>query len=1319
MANTNTNTTTNNKMGGGVIEAEYLWGVRGEVGGCVVHVDQNTVVYPAGAFLVLHNTTSHQQQFVSIAEEAMPTALAISPKRQYLCVCRGGESPAVSVWDVEGRKRLRFLSCGEMTSDHYVSAAFTQDEKMVAAQGGAPDWTLVLFLWEKGKVFSVLRLSDTPGLGPVASLTCHPEDNGVLSVVGERVLKLFRLNDKLLKTWGYQGGHNYNSECQVWADQHTLLVGTDNGSVLVLEEGELRTELQVSHPQLPPSEKRASSAKGVGVPGGSGPCHRRVTALVVFSGGFLCACGPDKIFVFQKSEDINEHYFQRYMLRVCEASPAALVSGRGEHNITALTLCPAEKTVVAATHTNQLFSNPLPSLDAAKLPSLMFSPLHARLHEGGVVDADTCLWKPVVVTGGTDRTLRVWDYQNHTLLLTHTFREDIFSLAIHPTGLHVAVGLTDTLRLHHMLFDTLRVLSEVRIRRCSACCYSPGGNTLAAADGHLVILTSTITLKKLHTLKGHTAKVSDMGWYPDGSAVIGCAEDGTVIGWDTCHGQSLWQVNSLESCKYLAAGLSLDGNATQLVGHEGSFTEITGGQMVQEMNCTSGGEVVSASLSPVKTLVAMGTSTGHLLLNKFPLHMATSTFTTIPAHVGPISKVVVTGEEGRVVTCGRDGAVVVWRLAELDDKSPGFLAARERLQDLPSVPEMLVSREDLERTRDRMEELERNVSYQVRDKEVHLGLQQQEFLASKDALLVRHQAEVDKLHQIIQEGERERERLEASHRDALEQVNYEHQGVFADHQQELRKKLLYEYSKQDKLETRLKEMQLNLDRQVAEAEHRTREELQQRLNQQDKVVTQLTADLEKTTAELERERTEGAEVLRLVEASTEAELGQVRSSLHAQLVEEHDNVIKLRSERAALRKNFVGMQRECEQKEGEVRGLVEERGRLQATVKGLEREVEALRREVNHRDDIIREREGSITSSREQVVELEKQKFLLQHQMELLREELHPLQAALDLRAQQVKQLEEEMGETRLVVGARERQVKELSQKVATAGKTGRHLEQRHHTLATALTRVLADLATTTHLLHHPKKLKDAVKSLNDKYIRSGRHKEFWTRPDLDKLAQGSSDLEVGVMGEDTAVPELLRQREMLERSVATLRAQSIKQTAAHKDRVTSLVKENRELVGRVGVLEERVWQLEGQTRQLESVAGLRDPYSGKRRASRDHLVQQLAQQADTITRLTRQLRLAQTQKRGDGDSGGEMTTKEEEMKQVLVTEEYPTEEGLVKEKKEEMVMPLGMSGEDNTTTITAITTTMTVTTTTLSSKHQHITLPSRLPALDPRTPPQ
>ena len=65
------------------------------------------------------------------------------------------------------------------------------------------------------QVFSTLRLSDTPGLGPVVSVSFHPEDPTIISLVGERVLKLYKLHDKLLKTWGYQGGGSHNSQCQV------------------------------------------------------------------------------------------------------------------------------------------------------------------------------------------------------------------------------------------------------------------------------------------------------------------------------------------------------------------------------------------------------------------------------------------------------------------------------------------------------------------------------------------------------------------------------------------------------------------------------------------------------------------------------------------------------------------------------------------------------------------------------------------------------------------------------------------------------------------------------------------------------------------------------------------------------------------------------------------------------------------------------------------------------------------------------------------------------------------------------------------------
>ena len=73
------------------------------------------------------------------------------------------------------------------------------------------------------------------------------------------------------------------------------------------------------------------------------------------------------------------------------------------------------------------------------------------------------------------------------------------------------------------------------------------------------------------------------------------------------------------------------------------------------------------------------------------------------------------------------------------------------------------------------------------------------------------------------------------------------------------------------------------------------------------------------------------------------------------------------------------------------------------------------------------------------------------------------------------------------------------------------------------------------------------------------------------------------------------------------------------------ILQENTELLARVRELEERAWRLEGEARRAESLAGLRDPRSCRRKASRDHLVQTLSRQADTIARLQQQLREAQT----------------------------------------------------------------------------------------------
>lgn len=69
--------------------------------------------------------------------------------------------------------------------------------------------------------------------------------------------------------------------------------------------------------------------------------------------------------------------------------------------------------------------------------SLVFSPLHCQHHTEPILAADTCLWKNYCVTVAKDRSLMLWDYHDHNLLLKETFKEDLYSVALHPTGIPI------------------------------------------------------------------------------------------------------------------------------------------------------------------------------------------------------------------------------------------------------------------------------------------------------------------------------------------------------------------------------------------------------------------------------------------------------------------------------------------------------------------------------------------------------------------------------------------------------------------------------------------------------------------------------------------------------------------------------------------------------------------------------------------------------------------------------------------------------------------------------------------------------------------
>ena len=121
------------------------------------------------------------------------SALALNPTRNLIAFTEYGDRPLLTVYDLENRKKLKLLRCAEFKSHDVVSLAFSHDSKYILVQGGHPDYQLVYFFWEKGKVitsitryfclssfvekksFYIIRVVSQSSGGSVGSVSFHPK----------------------------------------------------------------------------------------------------------------------------------------------------------------------------------------------------------------------------------------------------------------------------------------------------------------------------------------------------------------------------------------------------------------------------------------------------------------------------------------------------------------------------------------------------------------------------------------------------------------------------------------------------------------------------------------------------------------------------------------------------------------------------------------------------------------------------------------------------------------------------------------------------------------------------------------------------------------------------------------------------------------------------------------------------------------------------------------------------------------------------------------------------------------------------------------
>jgi WD40 repeat protein len=299
----------------------------------------------------------------------------------------------------------------------------------------------------------------------------------------------------------------------------------------------------------------------------------------------------------------------------------------------------------------------------------LFTHNHTTLqgHKGWVLSVAISADGKRIVSGGWDRTVKVWDAttgQHLRTLQGHTAA--VLAVAISSDGKRiVSASSDDGVKVWDL--NTGKELLSFRGRRASVSgvAISPDGRRIVIGGvDKTVHIHEATTGKHLRTLKGHTDAVTGVAISADGKRIVSGSLDKTVKVWDAHTGKALL---TLEGHTRLVQSVAISGDGKRIVSGSHDQTvkvwdAITGKGLLTLEGHTP--MVLSVAFSGDGRRIVSGggdgmvkvwdTATGKQLLS-------------LKGHTGPVSSVTMSVDGKRIVSASWDKTMKVWDVASRHD----------------------------------------------------------------------------------------------------------------------------------------------------------------------------------------------------------------------------------------------------------------------------------------------------------------------------------------------------------------------------------------------------------------------------------------------------------------------------------------------------------------------------------------------------------------------------------------------------------------------------------------------------------------------------
>jgi len=1102
------------------LSKRHAFGIKSDIYGCIHWLDENTVAYPVGRNVVMHNIHSNAQKFFLTSEKTEAiSAIALSPNKKFIAIAESGEHPQIQIVDTNTRKRRKVLTVTDLGSDRFVCLQFSGDGRHLATQGGAPSWNLLYWNWERSKPLAqtpVTRDNLTTGSAAGASrlggdggashfnnvvshVTINPRDPLHIVVSGNGLYRCYRYVDGLLKAvpGGLGKAHAQNFTTHAWVTEDRIVVATENGDLLLIEDGEFRCPLPAA-----PSDNHS------------------ILCILPTSRGFVCGGDSGVIHVFETSDDKDIYRRVRALSvdRESNGSGGGMIpvgSGGGiagapmttggsglvpggledantrRSAIRAFAITQGEDMIALATSQQQILGLPF-NVDWSKTSeNPVFQSICQPFHAGPIVGLDTCVRKPLVATSSTDKTVRIWNIQEHTVEIIKSFPTEPSAIALHPSGLHLLVCFQDKVRFMNLYGDNIAEFKAFNIRSVSDVKFSVGGHYFALVHGNIihVYCTATCDATPVGQLRGHSQRVKSLQWastsqYPTDTRLVSCSLDGMVVDWsvkdmrkESDHVDKRYQYHTIASDDkniwVVGAPASAQADAKWKVKLREIDVQNMHGDTIANDYEFPDIFMTSLVLAPQHRLLFGGCTDGSVKLMTFPLQGGIHD-PPVLAHAGAVSRMVISFDETMLFTAGSDGSFFIF-----DVKEDGRTTKRETQY----ADEILISKSDLEEKnnmaaslRQTIEEMRTEMEGQEKRRNHEHGTrvrERTEEFKTEAAGLAAQFASVwnAKLEQERAFAEIKREKADEFRRqcDVVEKAKQTELQVLEDRCKQLRHTLE---------SNRLEFMEL-----LRQQDDRTERERREEEDKFQELLGQKQENVQKLENVVGRNHQTHRETRTQLEMDTDAEIENIRKKNDDDLFKLREKYLHMKGEGAIMKKNAVVLQKEIDARTQEVRALDATKAKLNVQIKELNAKIAQLHQDIDDRDLTIGEKEKKIYELKKRNQDLEKHKFVLDHRIRQLKSQIEPKQMEIAKENENIKAKDQELEQFHRNHLALRANIEALKDQISNQQQDIKALLNRLKDFDTYRSRVRTDVGELAQLVQDPDHLRDGVETMYQAHV--------------------------------------------------------------------------------------------------------------------------------------------------------------------------------------------------------------------------------------------